>query len=253
MILGQSLNILCFGDSLTAGFSFVHGLEHLHPYEVAMKATLQAAFPTYKVTTDVQGVSGDQVLTPPGGFLTRMDICFKETHPVSPYTHAVILGGTNDLYQQTSPSVLFQALKEVWAIPLEHKTTVLALTVPECPICENVPVERYDKLNNAILEREKVGSGGDQFHTLDLYHIIPWVSLPEERRKALWDDGVHFSPEGYNLMGQVIARELIKIINKENKIVEKNEEVAREQAALEEAQRIGNFNNELKRRDHYLL
>jgi lysophospholipase L1-like esterase len=71
MMLQKSLHILCFGDSLTAGFSLT-GVEP-HPYEIAMKRTLQKAFPTYQITTDLQGVSGDQVKTPPGGFLTRMD------------------------------------------------------------------------------------------------------------------------------------------------------------------------------------
>jgi hypothetical protein len=71
-MFGKSLHILCFGDSLSAGFTLT-GPE-LHPYEIAMKSTLQKAFPTYEITTDVQGVAGDQVVTPPGGFLTRMDI-----------------------------------------------------------------------------------------------------------------------------------------------------------------------------------
>jgi lysophospholipase L1-like esterase len=72
MMLGNSLHILCFGDSLTAGFSLTS--PETHPYEGAMKSSLEKAFPSYNITTDLQGLSGDQVKTPPGGFLTRMDI-----------------------------------------------------------------------------------------------------------------------------------------------------------------------------------
>jgi lysophospholipase L1-like esterase len=71
MMLGKSIHVLCFGDSLTAGFSLT-GAEP-HPYEIAMKSTLRKAFPTYNITTDLQGVPGDQVKSPPGRFLPRMD------------------------------------------------------------------------------------------------------------------------------------------------------------------------------------
>jgi hypothetical protein len=40
----QSLSILCFGDSLTAGF-YHHGLEY-HPYAKKLYECLQTAFPT---------------------------------------------------------------------------------------------------------------------------------------------------------------------------------------------------------------
>lgn len=72
MMFGKSLHILCFGDSLTVGFSLTGAKPH--PYEIAMRSTLQKAFPTFEITTDVQGLSGDQVTSPPGGFLPRMDV-----------------------------------------------------------------------------------------------------------------------------------------------------------------------------------
>lgn len=57
MIMPQALHILCFGDSLTAGFSFWEPKDH--PYAISLESTLKAAFPTINVTTDMQGQGGD--------------------------------------------------------------------------------------------------------------------------------------------------------------------------------------------------
>ena len=71
----KSLNILCFGDSITAGWS--HGGTVYHPYADEMLASLEKSLKISDITADVQGNPGDQVTTPPGGFLTRIDILCK--------------------------------------------------------------------------------------------------------------------------------------------------------------------------------
>ena len=72
ILMMESLNILCFGDSLTAGWS--HGGTVYHPYADGMLSFLEKSLPSFNFTADVQGVPGDQVTSPPGGFLPRMDI-----------------------------------------------------------------------------------------------------------------------------------------------------------------------------------
>lgn len=74
MLLPQALHILCFGDSLTAG-AFGGGY---HPYAIALQASLEKALPHVKITIDNQGLNGDQVTSPPGGFLPRMNTLCKE-------------------------------------------------------------------------------------------------------------------------------------------------------------------------------
>jgi len=76
MLMANPIHILCFGDSLTAGFSQMGGL--IHPYAGALKSSLEKAFPSTNITTDVQGLSGDQVTSPPGSFLPRMEILCKK-------------------------------------------------------------------------------------------------------------------------------------------------------------------------------
>ena len=66
----HELRILCFGDSLTAGF-WHYGCE-FHPYALKLKEELQKAFSDIEITVDVDGVSGDFVSRPPGRFLSRI-------------------------------------------------------------------------------------------------------------------------------------------------------------------------------------
>jgi len=68
------------------------------------------------------------------------------------YDWAIILGGTNDLNMGRSAADAWEALKKVYAIPLKNGTKVLALTVPECGNCAQVPDTRRNKLNDMVLK-----------------------------------------------------------------------------------------------------
>ncbi|CAG8952321.1 hypothetical protein HYFRA_00001066, partial [Hymenoscyphus fraxineus] len=263
MIMPPALHILCFGDSLTAGFSFWEPKDH--PYSISLEATLKEAFPTINVTTDMQGLSGDQVITPPGGFLTRMDILYQETHPQNPYTHAIILGGTNDLFQHASSTSIYRALKDVWAIPLSNSTDVLALTIPECPTCEPALIPKRLKINSAILAQGEIlaeerlleeewglhatdaKAKKGKFYTFDLCNEIPYESLGEEEKKELWGDGLHYSSKGYDLMGRLLAERIIELVEEEMGV--KNEGDGMGRAGKEDEDDSGEMmRTELKKR-----
>lgn len=65
----KTIRILCFGDSLTAGYSCM-GAVH-HPYEEKLVQMVEMAFPEYQVESVEDGVSGDLV-GKLGRFLPRM-------------------------------------------------------------------------------------------------------------------------------------------------------------------------------------
>jgi hypothetical protein len=72
-------------------------------------------------------------------------------------------------------------------------------------------------------------------YTLDLCNKIPFKSLPEEERKRLWDDGVHFTHIGYDLMGTYVGERLVEIITAQiNKLDsgEEEEKVASDKSDL---------------------
>jgi lysophospholipase L1-like esterase len=62
------LRVLCFGDSLTAGYTS-HGAVH-HPYEETLVQMLAMAFPDLKIETVEDGVSGATVKF---GYQARMN------------------------------------------------------------------------------------------------------------------------------------------------------------------------------------
>jgi lysophospholipase L1-like esterase len=41
---------------------------------------------------------------------------------------------------------------------------------------------------------------------------MPYHSLGEEERAKIWDDGLHFTEEGYAKIGEIVGRRLLGII-----------------------------------------
>jgi len=181
-----------------------------HPYAGALEASLRAAFPQMNVSTDVQGYNGDQTECPTGicpGFVPRMERLYQKPTEINHYDWAVILGGTNDLNWKKDAAEIYSSLQKVWSIPLSHGTKVLALTIPECGGCGDLVDERRDVLNELILNHK-----ADNFYTFNLHDSVPYWSLPDEVRKIIWDDIVHFTPKGYDLVGHRIAEKLEQLI-----------------------------------------
>jgi hypothetical protein len=48
-------------------------------------------------------------------------------------------------------------------------------------------------------------------YTYDLRKAVPW-DVPEEKRNEIWDDTVHFTAKGYDLIGTLLAERLTEII-----------------------------------------
>lgn len=84
-----------------------------------------------------------------------LQIIDEEIHTSTPYDFAIILGGTNDLCQNSLPKDIYQALQKVWSIPISHGTKVLALTVPEIGQCSKNIAKRREKLNALILNLQE--------------------------------------------------------------------------------------------------
>ncbi|KAH8593697.1 SGNH hydrolase-type esterase domain-containing protein [Bisporella sp. PMI_857] len=201
MLALNALHILCFGDSLTAGFTKWGAV--FHPYAWNMLDQLEEAFPLTQISTDIQGASGDQVVN---GFLYRIDALYKEME--TPYDWAIILGGTNDLTVGRSPEDIWMGLKEVYSFPLSNKTKVLALTVTETEASSHELTSRRNKLNSYIVSYQ-----AENYYTFDLHKAFPWNGLSDKRRREVWDDGMHPTEKGYDIIGKLLAKRLNEIIS----------------------------------------
>lgn len=197
----EAVHILCFGDSLTEGYT-KDGAK-FHPYAESMTAALEKTLPNVKFRVHVEGVSGDRVCRP-GTFLGRMEGRFKTGN----YNWVIILGGTNDLNWGDSPSNIFTCLQQVQNIPLSHNAKILNMTVPETAMKNEDLNNRRDELNRSIREE----CDDKTIFLFDLKNKIPYHSLPADERARIWDDGVHFTPVGYDLMGEYLAERLVQLI-----------------------------------------
>ncbi|PYH85715.1 SGNH hydrolase [Aspergillus uvarum CBS 121591] len=200
--MSKSLSILCFGNSLTAGY-YNWGLEY-HPYAWKLEERLKAAFPTHTIRIDVDGLPGDLVNSPPGRFLPRLE----QKCAAASYDWVIMLGGTNDLGYMYPAEKIFPGLIQAWTTAIKSGANVLALTVPECGAV-------HQRLNNARAELNSqiLSYDADSFYAFDLHKEVPYHSAAQDFKEKIWDDGVHMKPDGYDLVGNLIADHLIQLLS----------------------------------------
>ncbi|KAH7364741.1 SGNH hydrolase-type esterase domain-containing protein [Rhexocercosporidium sp. MPI-PUGE-AT-0058] len=209
-----SLHILCFGDSLTEGYS-MYGMQWT-PYSETTKEVLEERLSDkWSFDIDTDGVSGQLVTA---GFKKRMEALYTNPKtPSRPYDWVVFLGGTNDLAYSIPPSKIYDEIKAITAMPLETGARVLILTVPECGVKNEKLDGRRGELNALIK-----GDGREGVYALDLHALIPYHSMPEKEREEIWDDGLHFTSAGYERVGVLVAERLIEILGGEKKDSKEN-------------------------------
>ncbi|KAG4427229.1 hypothetical protein IFR05_017288 [Cadophora sp. M221] len=205
-----ALHILCFGDSLTEGYS-MYGM-HWSPYSETTKEVLEERLSQeWSVDVDTDGVSAQLVTA---GFKRRMEKLYTSPKtPPRPYDWVVFLGGTNDVGTGVPSTKIFNEIKAITAFPLETGAKVLMLTVPECGVKSEKLDERRNALNTLIKEDAREG-----VYTLDLNTLVPYHSMPEAERDEIWDDGLHFTPTGYARVGVLVAERLMELLGSEGKL-----------------------------------
>ncbi|KAK0718720.1 SGNH hydrolase-type esterase domain-containing protein [Apiosordaria backusii] len=213
MAARQKLRILCFGDSLTAGYSYLGSV--YHPYDTKMVQMLAMAFPDWDITTVERGKPGDVVKT---GFLTRMQECYtvpppKHKDEKPPFDWAIVLGGTNDLAFGIPPQEIFKKLTEVWDVALRRGCKILALTVPDV-VSEGRTKGRADA-DRKVLNELIMGYKKPDLHVYDLHDAISLTKMSPADRTRYRDDQIHFTPDGYDLIGNKVGMALVSLLVKQ--------------------------------------
>ncbi|PQE15554.1 hypothetical protein CJF32_00006878 [Rutstroemia sp. NJR-2017a WRK4] len=202
------LKILCIGDSLTEGYS-CFGLQFT-PYGDTMKEVLQKRWPDREIEVITDGVSGDLVTEPGGRFMERLKSHFPSDPPI---THTIILGGTNDIAVSRAVSDIYSTIQAMTTLAINHSSHVLLLTVPECHAKTKRVEDEREELNELLLTRL---GGWKGVSTYDLKSNVPYHDMDEEQREMFWDDGLHFTEEGYKLIGELVGRRLVEVIEQGN-------------------------------------
>ncbi|KAG8528896.1 uncharacterized protein KY384_006585 [Bacidia gigantensis] len=156
-----------------------------------------------KIQVLIDGLPGDQVNV---AYMRRM----KENLALAkkkPYDWIVIMGGTNDLGWGQQADVIFDNLKSIWSTALESGASILALNIIETARASDRMVAKRRELNEHILNHQ-----ANRFYAFDLWSVIRYTGVDKETRARIWDDGLHLTEEGYNIMGKAVAARLFEII-----------------------------------------
>ena len=198
----MTLRILCFGASITAGWSA--GGSHHYPYASQLSARLADGIPTTHFNIEVDGLPGDTVMN--GKYNERM---YEDLMNVKhAYDWVIIQAGGNDLARNHSAAAVFSALITFWQMPIHTGANMLALTVTERGNDNAEQAAEKEKLNHMISTYQQTN-----FTFADPATAIPYNTMSVADRKLYWSDDTHFTEEGYRRMGDVIADRLIDIMD----------------------------------------
>ena len=142
-----------------------------------------------------------------GSYIRRLEAQTAATK--AKYDWVIVQGGGNDLGQGTDPQTILEALKKIWEKALASGAKVLALTVTETSSPSTQVRAKYDTLNNMVLHHRANANG---FYVCDVSREIPFHNMEPEKRMKIWDDGLHFTKAGYDLIGHVIAERLKELL-----------------------------------------
>jgi lysophospholipase L1-like esterase len=185
--------LVCFGDSITADDAFFDGTPRLTP-------RLQGVFPNWKVVN--AGVSGDNTFDA----LNRIE---EDVLSYKPDFVTVFLG-TNDAVSFAQVSL--QAYKENLEKIVDQISSDKVLLISPAPVDE----ERQHNRTNKVLGRyadvvEEVARETGS-HFLNLYAEM----IQEKQYKRFVEDdekdGLHFGPEGYEYLANLIGEKLKGIL-----------------------------------------
>jgi lysophospholipase L1-like esterase len=200
-----SSHIVCFGDSLTAGFQSPtadnpHGIET--PYGRFLQELTGPA-----VRVSVSGICGE--LT--GEMTRRFRLAVLAHEP----THVVILGGTNDLGSNALPEDIMCNLLKMYELAAAAGIKPVPVTVPSIRVGDDLRnneegcrwfaahLDRRHQLNTLILRYA-------ESKRLVAFDLFAATAEPETQQLAARysNDGLHLTTAGYRLVAERLYQEV---------------------------------------------
>jgi len=197
-------HIVCFGDSLTAGFQAPtadnpRGV--MTPYGSFLQELIGSV-----VRVSVSGVCGE--LT--GEMVTRFRPVVLAQQP----THVVILGGTNDLGWNRAPADIMRNLLEMYELALAEGITPVPVTVPSVRVGDDLRSEEGRRWFAEHLDRRRQLNGlilgYAQSKRLAAFDLFAATLEPDSQQLAdrYSNDGLHLTTSGYRLIADRLYQEV---------------------------------------------
>jgi len=198
--------IICFGDSLTAGYqSPTPDWPQLRetPYGMFLQERLGES-----ATVAVSGVCGE--LT--GEMVER----FKADAIARKPACVVILGGTNDLGWQSAPTDILNNLTTMYDMALAEGIRPVAVTVPSLRVQGDTGMEEGRKWLEEHIRRRRELNAMIQRACLERHlSCVDLFAATAEPDTGLLarpysNDGLHLTTEGYRLLAELLHQQVFK-------------------------------------------
>ena len=199
--------ILCFGDSLTAGYQ-TPGAGHPSGQELLYGHALQELLGG-RGRVEIRGICGETT----GEMVLRFRRAVLERGPQM----VIILGGTNDLGWNADPAEIMRNLVKMYELARASSIVPVPVTVPSIRVDlggENPDAAAWVAAH--IQRRQRVNSMiADYAERKGLRYIDLFTATAEPESlmlgKPYSNDGLHLTSSGYRLFGRLVYEQLFAV------------------------------------------
>jgi lysophospholipase L1-like esterase len=200
----ESQRIMCFGDSLTAGFQSPtrdNPTGQDAPYGRFLQERLGSA-----ARVHVSGICGE--LTAEMAMRFRRDVLAYRP------AYVVILGGTNDLGWNGRPADIMRNLVKMYELAQAGSINPIPVTVP------SLRIEGADETQDATVVLKLHLAGRYELNGLIRQYAesnaLPWIDLfsatadpaTDQLARPYSNDGLHLTTAGYRLFAQLLYEQV---------------------------------------------
>ena len=198
-----SRSIVCFGDSLTAGYqSPTHEVPYIR--ETPYGSFLQARLGSQAIVM-TSGMCGE---------VTRdMVLRFRQDVLVHRPDYVVILGGTNDLGWHVTPAEIFSNLVCMYEQALGAGIQPVAVTIPSIRMDVDSAAEQW--LNELVMQRQQLNKLIAEYCAKNVIACVDLFAATAEANTLLLagpysNDGLHLTTEGYRKMADLLYEQVFQ-------------------------------------------
>lgn len=202
--MNRTTHIVCFGDSLTAGFQSPTA-DNPQGAETPYGRFLQELTgPSVRVS--VSGLCGE--------LTGDMAMRFRSAVLVHEPAYVVILGGTNDLGWNATPAAILRNLRQMYELAAAAGVTPVPVTVPSIRVSDDLSSEEGRRWLAEHLDRRRQLNGlilrYAESKGLAAFDLFAATAEPETQQLAAQysNDGLHLTTAGYRLMAERLYQEV---------------------------------------------
>lgn len=86
------------------------------------------------------------------------------------------------------------------------------MTIPECKF-KGADQQRNEL--NGLIKKLVADHDEGRLYVFDLWDKMRFHGITEEERKERWDDHLHFTEKGYEMIGEMVGERLVEILRPE--------------------------------------